>query len=81
LNEAKKTFACIANGGASFALKYSTLYKCVYKVVIEIFDDDVRIVATIGIMATTFNNYMNGEYEFESGDVKLKITKVERYYV
>jgi len=70
-----------ANGGASFALKYSTLYKCVYKVVIEIFDDDVRIVATIGIMATTFNNYMNGEYEFESGDVKLKIAKVERYYV
>jgi hypothetical protein len=42
------------------------------------FDDDVRIVATIGIMVTTSNNYMSVQHEFESGDVRLKITKVER---
>jgi hypothetical protein len=42
------------------------------------FDDDVRIFATIGIMATTPNNYMNDQHEFESGDVRLKRAKVER---
>jgi hypothetical protein len=73
-----KNFSYIANGGVSFALKYSTLYKCVYKVVIEMFDDYVRIVATIGIMATTSNNYMSGQHEFESGDIRLKRAKVER---
>jgi hypothetical protein len=42
------------------------------------FDDDVRIVATIGIMATTSNNYMSGQHDFESGDVRLKRAEVER---